>query len=112
MQGQPHETALVDLSRIKMPELGGDDKLDKVNVLQPEESSPHGFYVQDRVQIPYYTLPAMETEYVLCCIAFSYLFVLTCTEVPWVGLGVTITFRLMLLVQSEYPPQLEPLKLT
>ncbi len=39
INGQPHEAARVELSRIKMPELRGDDDQDWVNVTHPEELS-------------------------------------------------------------------------
>ncbi len=61
INGQPHEAARVDLSRIKIPELRGEDDPDWVNVTHPKE-----FSLQDHSQRPYSDciLPAMEIEYV------------------------------------------------
>ena len=53
INGQPHAAARLDLSRIKMPELRGDDDPDWVNVTHPKE-----FSLQD------HSLPTVEIEYV------------------------------------------------
>ena len=60
-KGYPHKTARVEVSHIKMPELGGDDDPDWVNVMHPEEWS-----LQDHSPGPRSgcTSPASETEYV------------------------------------------------
>ena len=63
IDGQPHETAMADLSRIKMPELREDDGADWVMVMPPEELSFQGLHIQDRPRRLYSdcTSPAVQT---------------------------------------------------
>ena len=77
IKGQPHKTAIAELSRIKMPELRGDDDADWVNVTHPEELSLQGLHVGDHSQKPDSdcTLLIMEAEYVPAVLhlpAYSY----------------------------------------
>jgi hypothetical protein len=110
INGQSHEAARVELSRIKMPELRGDDDQDWVNVTHQGELSLQELHLQDHSQSPY--IASCGDRVCPCCIACSYLFVLTYIEVPWSSLKATIPLRLVSLIQSKYPPRLELLKKT
>jgi hypothetical protein len=63
---QDHKTARVELSRIKMPELRGDDDPDWVTVTHPEKLLLQELHIQDHLQGPYgdCTLPVVDIEYV------------------------------------------------
>jgi hypothetical protein len=65
INSQPHETAIVELSHFKMPELRRDDDLDWVTIPPPEELSLQELHV-DHSQSPSSdcTSPAVQTEYV------------------------------------------------
>jgi hypothetical protein len=72
INGQPHETAIGELSHSEMPELGTDDDPDWVTVTRMEALS-----LQDHSQKPYSEtkMPVVETEYVP-----AVLFLLVCTD--------------------------------
>ena len=64
IKSQSHETAIAEISRIKMSKLRGDNDADWVNVTQPEDLPLQGLYVEDHSQRPYsdFTSPIMEAN--------------------------------------------------
>lgn len=62
IKGQSHKTAIVELSRIKMLKLRGDDDADWVNVTYPEELSLQGLNLGNQRPSSDYALLNTEAE--------------------------------------------------